>query len=154
VTLCMSKWSEALAFSTSFLGSFSFSGIKRSRFSGWSHLICTSEGKVWGEGGPHALRDTFEKHMSTTGRSSSEVMEGGHLIAQEQPDTLGKCTRRGRGSKRTWLVVSRLLTSCTLLIARCPGSRGDHTLHAGPTRCFQSEAVIECIPFDSLECLL
>lgn len=89
VTLSMSKWSEALAFSTSFLGSLSHSGIKRSRFPGWCHLICASESNVWGEDGPAILRDTFAKNMSTSGRSSTEIMKGGHLIAQEQPDKLG-----------------------------------------------------------------
>ncbi|UZJ54261.1 hypothetical protein CBS101457_003581 [Exobasidium rhododendri] len=89
VTLCMSKWSEALAFSTSFLGSASFEEIKRSKYKGWSHLICTSEGAVWGKGGPGALQETFSKYMSATGRSSTEVMKGGHLIVQEQPDVLG-----------------------------------------------------------------
>lgn len=92
ITLSMSKWSEALAFSTSFLGSLSREGIKRSVFPGWTHLMCTSQGDVWGFDGPQALQESFLNHMSATGRSSTEIIRGGHLIAQEQPDELGECS--------------------------------------------------------------
>ena len=92
VTLSMSKWSEALAFSTSFLGSLSHAQIKRSRFSGWAHLICTSGGKasLYGDDGLNLLKKTFIESFSTTGRASAEVVDAGHLVAQEQPDSLGE----------------------------------------------------------------
>jgi hypothetical protein len=90
VTLAMSKWSEALAFSTSFLGSNSSASIKRSRFTGWAHLICATESWIFGPSGPGQLRENFAKYFSTTHRASTEMMKGGHLIAQEQPDQLGE----------------------------------------------------------------
>jgi hypothetical protein len=95
VTLNMSKWSEALAFSTSFLGSFATSQVKRSRFAGWAHLICTSagnQGGIFGPNGegPEELQDDFVKKFSTSKRATTEIIQGGHLMVQEQPDLLGE----------------------------------------------------------------
>lgn len=95
VTLSMSKWSEALAFSTSFLGSFGMASIKKSKFKGWAHLICTSEGTpsfIFGPEGEDSkgLQENFEIYFSTTKRATSEVAQGGHLIVQEQPQLMGK----------------------------------------------------------------
>lgn len=95
VTLCMSKWSEALAFSTSFIGAFGNTSVKRSKFKGWAHLICTGDGAasfIFGPEGEDSkeLQENFEKYFSTTGRATSEVAPGGHLIVQEQPQKMGK----------------------------------------------------------------
>lgn len=95
----MSKWSEATAFSTSFLGTFATSQVKRSRFDGWGHLICTSEGNAGGIFGPNGegperLQGEFVKHFSTSKRATTEILKGGHLIVQEQPDMLGEFLNR------------------------------------------------------------
>lgn len=126
VTLSQSKWREALAYSSYFLGTWSFDSIKRSnvkskvkgrldddfkgqingssqghidgqfsgqlnnQFQGWGHLICMSEtdNLFFGEEGSGPLIHQFSIGFSQ--RATTEVLKGGHLVIQEQPDMLGK----------------------------------------------------------------
>ena len=94
VALCQSKWREALAYSSYFLGTFSFAQIERSRFQGWGHLICMSETDdlFFGKKGSVPLMQQFKEHFSK--RATCEVLPGGHLVVQEQPNLLGECMPR------------------------------------------------------------
>lgn len=90
VTLRQSKWREALSYSSSFLATYSFAQVERSRFQGWAHLICMSDSSkvFFGKRGSEPLLEKFPKYFSK--RASSELMQGGHLVVLEQPDKLGE----------------------------------------------------------------
>lgn len=90
VALYTSRWSEALAYSTTFMGSLSFRQVQRSSFQGWAHLICMRDTNFFyfGEKGPKPLMDSFKTNFCD--RASAEMLPGGHLVVQEQPDVLGK----------------------------------------------------------------
>lgn len=90
-TLSCNKWHEACAFGSSWMSAYAWSALESQRNKGKTHVIVMSETHIYDRerGEIEKLRDLVGE-----GKGSSEVMEGGHLVAQEQPDLLGEYEER------------------------------------------------------------
>lgn len=86
-TLSCNKWHEASAFATSLLGSWGFSSLKSGKFNGNYYIITMKDGDIYGKD-EEVAREVRE--APGKGSESGEMLDGGHLVAQEQPVLLGE----------------------------------------------------------------
>lgn len=86
----MSKWREASAFSLSILGSFAYPALESQKFKGKAYIVTMRQGSIYARDDQIAKR---VREANGNGEEGGEMMEGDHLVAQEQPIVLGELGR-------------------------------------------------------------
>ena len=83
-------WREASAFSLSILGSFGYSALESQKFKGKAYIVTMRQGSIYARDDQIAKR---VREANGNGEEGGEMMEGDHLVAQEQPIVLGELGR-------------------------------------------------------------
>ncbi|KAK0544859.1 hypothetical protein OC845_005389 [Tilletia horrida] len=92
-TLSMSKWSEAEAFKNNWQARYTWGALERNRGRGTAplHLLAMSKSADFGIYGETNTADRIRALVKSQSESSTEkVLEGGHLIVQQNPDQLAE----------------------------------------------------------------